>query len=216
MGGWARISCERHANGGCLQCWRRAETQANRSLWIRRKASASVTRAAAPCNGGGQSFLRTVLWSEFPANRENYREIRGFCPCSLPSQLSIAQNKHKFPPHNPNSRAAPNRELSPRYQGIPFPGYRLFGSPSLLVLLPRCFTVTPLPISRFSSPCSENHEVRRLSTSDRSSFWVLDQVPVSSISRRAVTRLKHWVANQPSQWSGNPGPLILAGDEPPR
>jgi len=73
MGGWARISCERRANGGCLQCWRRAESQANRALWIRRKASASVTRAAAPCNGGGQNLLRTVLWSEFPANRENHR-----------------------------------------------------------------------------------------------------------------------------------------------
>ena len=154
---------------------------------------ASVERTAAACNaGGGRSLKRTALsgFAERPVRASRERLLH-----------AMAVDRVSCEPFS---------GLNSLLIG------KITGSPSLLLLLPRCFTVTPLPISWFSSPCSENHEVRRLSTSDRSSFWVLDQVPVSSISRRAVTRLKHWVANQPSQWSGNPGPLILAGDEPPR
>jgi hypothetical protein len=49
-----------------------------RSVRICNQATASVTRAAAPCNGGGQSPERTALWIEIPVNSEINREFCGF------------------------------------------------------------------------------------------------------------------------------------------
>jgi len=46
--------------------------------------------------GGGWSLVRTVLWSEFPTNRENYREILGLRLINLPAELSKTQNTRKF------------------------------------------------------------------------------------------------------------------------
>ena len=46
--------------------------------------------------GGGWSLLRTVLWTEFPANREKYREFREFGLTIWPLDASIPLNINKF------------------------------------------------------------------------------------------------------------------------
>jgi hypothetical protein len=71
--------------------------------------------------GGGLSLVRTVLWAEFPANREKYREIHGFGLRIRPVEFSMSLNIIGLLLLNINSSAAPNRELSLMYQGTVFP-----------------------------------------------------------------------------------------------
>ena len=63
---------------------------------LKRESSASDQRAAAPCNGGGPSLKRTLLRSEFPANREKYREISEIRFKSLPEQVFMVLNPREF------------------------------------------------------------------------------------------------------------------------
>jgi hypothetical protein len=46
--------------------------------------------------GGGWSLVRTVLLSEFPANREKYREISEIRFKSLPEQVYMMLNPREF------------------------------------------------------------------------------------------------------------------------
>ena len=46
--------------------------------------------------GGGRSLKRTVLRAQFPANRENYREISKFCSKCLPAKFSTVLNIREF------------------------------------------------------------------------------------------------------------------------
>ena len=124
---------------------------------------ASVERTAAACNaGGGRSLKRTALsgFAERPVRASRERLLHAMAVDRISSE--------------------PFSGLNSLLIG------KITGSPSLLLLLPRCFTVTPLPISRFSSPCSENHDSRQLSTSRRLSFWVLGhaQVDLVDIAQR--------------------------------
>ena len=51
-------------------------------------------------SGGGWSLERTALCLEFPANREKYREIRGFSP-QVPALAVVHDNDHTRLPRTP-------------------------------------------------------------------------------------------------------------------
>jgi len=65
--------------------------------------------------------MRTALCIEFPANRENYREITQTWYKNLAIHSVIKLNIHWLSPSMSNPRVERNREISLRYQGIVIP-----------------------------------------------------------------------------------------------